>query len=77
MNSSDLTTAQAAALHAQVGERLRWLNRLTARLDKLSFDPKDPLYLAAWKAKNAMGELSVHAHYASCKGGVGQAGRKE
>jgi hypothetical protein len=35
----------------------------------------DPLYVAAKNARNAMQDLFVATHYASCPHGVGRAGK--
>jgi hypothetical protein len=70
MRCRDLTTAQAEALMAQVGKRLRYLGRLCERLNQRGFPPDDELFAAAMKAYNAVYELHVRCHYAGCKQGV-------
>jgi hypothetical protein len=72
MDSSHLTRQQAEALRAQVAVRLRWLNRLTARMQRVGFSPQDELFLATQRARNFMQDLMTAAHYASCEHGVGR-----
>ena len=53
-----------------VGRPLRYLNRLCDRMDHCGFTPVDPLYQAAFKAKDAAQQLFMAAHYARCASGV-------
>ena len=72
VDSRDLTVWQASRLREQVGRELRFVGKLCARMQALGFGPADPLYQAANKARNALQELHVAAHYASCRSGVGK-----
>jgi len=75
MRSSDLTKAQAAKMHAATAPTLGYLSRLVHRLvhrlDARSFPADDRLYVAALKAKAAMGELVMTLHYVTCDGVTG------
>lgn len=72
MRSRDLTTEQAEALMKQVGRRLRYLGRLCERMNQRGFLPEYELFASALKAYEALHELHVKCHYASCKEGVGK-----
>lgn len=52
--------------------RLRWLNRLTARMQRVSFPPDNVLFVAAQRAQGCMQNLHVAAHYESREHGVGR-----
>ncbi len=71
VTSYDLHPEQAAKLKAIVARHLRFLNRLCNRMNHLGFPPTDPLWQAAARARNALQDLSVACHYATCKSGVG------
>lgn len=77
MTSESLPEQQALALREQVAVRLRWLNKLQARLQKTGFPPNDPLFFAAVRARETMQDLHTAAHYASCKHGVGKPEEKK
>jgi hypothetical protein len=72
MDSRDLTPTQAARLCEIVASQLRFAGKLCARMERLGFTPSDPLYRAAAKARNALQELHVTAHYCRCTTGVGK-----
>ena len=72
MTSADLKPEQAHRLMAQVAAQLRYLNRLCERMNRLAFDPNDPLFRAAIDARSAHQDLHVAAHYAGCPSGVGR-----
>ena len=72
MDSHDLRPNQAERLGAQVRPMLRYVNRLCERMIRLQFPVNDPLQLAAVKARAAMQDLHMAAHYASCRHGVGR-----
>jgi hypothetical protein len=76
VTSEDLTPFQATELRKQVAGHLRYFNRLTDRMTRLGFDPSDPLYQAALKARDSLQEVHVAAHYASCTSGVGKPRRR-
>ena len=67
MDSSKLTQEQAQRIVAAVGPALRYCYRLAHRMQQIGWKPTDPMYVAAWKAYDA---LHVHAHYASCTPGT-------
>ena len=73
MTSADLKPEQARKLMDSVGRRLQYLNRLCDRMEHCGFTPTDPLYQAAFKAKDAAQQLFMAAHYAGCTSGVGKA----
>jgi hypothetical protein len=70
VRGKDLTRAQAAKLKEQVRRQLAYLNRLVERMKRLGFDPTDPLYTAAIKARDAQQDLHVAAIYAGIRHGV-------
>jgi hypothetical protein len=74
MNSNNLSRAQAKTMHAALVPTVRYLNRLTERLNARRFPPDDRLYRAAFKAQAAMCELVMVLHYLTCDG-VGEPGR--
>jgi hypothetical protein len=74
MNSNQLSREQAKTMHAALVPTLRYLNRLTERLNARSFAPDDRLYRAAFKAQAAMSELVMVLHYLTCDG-VGESAR--
>ena len=71
MESRDLPPELAAALQRAVRRRLAWFGRLRRRMELRGFPPTDPLYISVSKCYDAVQELHVRAHYASCRGGVG------
>ncbi len=68
MNSNQLTKAQAKKMHTALLPTLRYLNRLTERLNVRRFPPDDRLYRATVKAQAAMAELVMTMHYLTCDG---------
>jgi hypothetical protein len=70
MRASDLTPGQLAALKAQVGRQLAYLNRLCDRMNRRGFAPSDNLFQASLNARNAVQDLHVTIHYAGVKHGV-------
>jgi hypothetical protein len=62
MRASDLTPGQLAALKAQVGRRLAYLNRLCDRMNRRGFAPFDTVFQASLNARNAMQDQCM------CKG---------
>lgn len=72
MHSSDITPEQAERLKAIVARKLRFLNRLQERMNRLTFPTDDPLWLSVVYARNAAQDLFVACHYAGCKSGVGR-----
>ena len=70
MDSTQLTTEQAETVHAYVGAMLCQLNAVTRDLRRLPVN--DPLKVAAERARNAMQDLYMACHYASCNHGVGR-----
>jgi len=70
VDASNLTPEQLAALKAQVGRVLRYLNRLRERMERRGWRLDDPAYRATFEAWNKVHSLSVHLHYASCPPGT-------
>jgi hypothetical protein len=69
---AEIRPEQAARLKDALGRRLNYLNRLVARMNRLGFPPDDRLMAAAQRARNALQDLHVEAHYLSCRHGVGR-----
>jgi len=76
MTSDDLEPEQARTLMTTIGKQLRYLNRLSDRMQHLGFPPNDPLWRATMEARDCMQHLHMAAHYASCKSGVGKPARQ-
>ena len=72
MDSNNIRKDQAAALCRGVHPGLRYLARLRSRMEQAGFLPDDPLLRLVNQAYDAVHKLSVHAHYLSCKSGVGR-----
>lgn len=72
MRSTDLRPEQIEQLHAAIGRRLRYLNRLVDRMTRLGFATDDPLWLEGLRARDAMQGLYVATHYAGIPHGVGR-----
>lgn len=71
MDSHDLTTAQCRALADKLRSMLGYLNRLEKRMAEQGFPLDDELYRATVKARDAMHDLSIKAHYLGCRGSTG------
>ena len=63
MDLSHLTPRQAQELSARLVPALGYLTRLTNRMQQRGWRSDDPAYLAAWKARDALHELTVRLHY--------------
>jgi len=74
MNSSKLTTAQAARLHRALYPHLNYLCRLRRRMELIGFPSGDPLFVLVSPAYDSLQRLSVEVHYMSCRSGVGRPG---
>lgn len=72
MTSADLTSTQATQLRDFVARRLRYLNRLLDRMQRVRWLPEDDMFQAVICARDAMQDLHVAAHYAGRKSGVGR-----
>lgn len=66
MNSDDLTREQFQILAETTHRQLGYLNKLLDRMTRNEFPQTDPLWTRATKARDAMHDLWVHLHYASC-----------
>jgi hypothetical protein len=73
MPSQRITAAQADALAVKLRPMLSYLNRLLKRMEQTGFPPDDRLLGMVVVVRNAMHELTVAVHYASCPGKTGQA----
>ena len=71
MRSTDLTDDQARDLAERLRKMLGYLGRLRKRMEQERFPNDDELYQSAREAYNAMHDLTVKAHYLSCKGQTG------
>jgi len=69
---SSLSPQQAAELGRRLGPMLGYLVKLTDRMQKCGWDSTDRVYARAWQARDALHEVCVRLHYASC--GPGHAG---
>ncbi len=67
MRSSDLTREQSEKLAAQIGPMLNYVNRLIKRMDKLGWEPHDPLYYLSLRAQGDLQGLLNTAQRASVK----------
>ena len=65
-----LTYDQLAKLKEQVGRHLRYYNRLQRRMEQRGFCAEEHALVS--EAIHKVHALSVHLHYASCRGGVGR-----
>jgi hypothetical protein len=72
MDSSNLATWQAKALHAALRPALGFLHRLRERMEKRGFPLNDKLLRLTATAYDALHSLFVELHYMSCKSGVGR-----
>ncbi len=70
MDASRLTPEQGERLADAVGPMLGYVYRLAHRMQKMGWDPTDPMYAAAWQAYEALHTLHVTARYASCGSGI-------
>jgi hypothetical protein len=70
VTSADLSIAQAKKLNKQLGRQLRYLGKLQRRMELRGFPPNDRMYCVTVEAYNALHELCVITHYASCESGV-------
>jgi hypothetical protein len=57
MDSHGLTRSQASKLRERLARDLRYMGLLCNPMQSLGFPPADPLYQAAWNARNALQEL--------------------
>jgi hypothetical protein len=71
MRSDDLTRDQCRTLADQLRKMLGYLNRLEKRMSQQGFPLDDDLYRATVKARDAMHEVSIEAHYLGCRGSTG------
>lgn len=72
MDSSQLTTEQAAALRDKIGDLREYVLRLKKRIDENGFPQDDKLRRLVAKAEDALQHLWVELHYMSCGHGVGR-----
>jgi hypothetical protein len=72
MDSSKLTTEQAARLSKSLYPHLNYLCRMRRRMELIGFPPGDPLFLLVSRAYDSLQQLSVEVHYMSCGSGVGK-----
>jgi hypothetical protein len=76
MDSSDLTSDQAAKLRDTMGPHIRWLHKLKRRMELRGFPMSDELFQAVDRAYDAAHALTMKFHYLSCKSGVGRSEKK-
>jgi hypothetical protein len=72
MPGQQITADQADALAVKLRPMLGYLNRLLKRMEKTGFPPDDRLLKLTVEARNALHELTVAVHYASCPGKMGR-----
>ena len=73
MDLDDLTARQAGELANRLQPMLGYLTRLTNRMQERGWRAHDPVYVAAWEARDALHEVLVRVRYAAC--GPGRAGK--
>ena len=71
MNSDELTAEQAKVIGTALFPGHNYIARLIKAMEKAGFPHDDPLYLKVEKVRDAMHDLSVFVHYASCGNGNG------
>jgi hypothetical protein len=59
VDASHLTPQQAAAVVRSVAPALAYLRRLTERMDSAGWNPGDPAYSAAWRARKGLEEVTA------------------
>jgi hypothetical protein len=69
---SELTQEQARAVAERLVPTLGYLTRLTNRMQQRGWKADDPAYLAEWRARDALHELTVRMHYQSRRDGYGK-----
>jgi hypothetical protein len=73
MDSGDLTTEQARAMHRSLFRLANYLSRVVRRMEQAGFPPDDHLFQTTKRAYDAICTLCMELHYLSCKSGVGRA----
>jgi hypothetical protein len=76
MDSSQLTTEQAAKNRDAIGPTVGYLCRLVRRMERRGFPPDDELFKLATEAYDKMYHLSSDLHYRSIQSGVGYPPRR-
>jgi hypothetical protein len=71
-DGNPLTTAQAAALMAQVRQHLAWANKLCERIHERGLAVDDPIRREAMGVRDGLQTLFMACHYASLDHGVGK-----
>jgi len=67
-----LTREQAAAVFKRLHSTTGYLVRMRERMERIGFLPSDRLLQRVKDAENAMRDLCMALHYASCECGVGR-----
>jgi hypothetical protein len=62
-----LTAEQAERLHRALAEKLGYLTRLKARMERVGFRRNDPLFQRVQRAHDALHDLTIAVHYLACK----------
>lgn len=70
MDSTKLRPEQGERLVRAVGPMLGYVGKLAHRMQRMGWRASDPMYVAAWRAYDALHALHIHCHYASCKPGT-------
>ena len=70
MDSSQITTDQAAKIKDAIGPAFGYLSRLVQRMERRGFPPDDQLFKLATAAHDRMQHLWITLHYMSIKEGV-------
>jgi hypothetical protein len=72
MDSSQITTEQAAKIKDAIGPAFGYLSLLVRRMERRGFPPDDQLFKIATAAQDRMQHLWITLHYMSIKEGVGR-----
>jgi hypothetical protein len=72
VDSSQITTEQAAKIKDAIGPAFGYLSRLVQRMDRRGFPPDDRLFQLATQAQDRMQHLWITLHSMSIKQGVGR-----
>jgi hypothetical protein len=68
MKGEDLSRQQRERLEEQVRRQLRYLHRLTERMQRLGWAVNDPMWLEALRARDALQGLLAAVRYSGCSG---------
>lgn len=70
MDASQLAPEQGKRLNDAITPMVGYTYKLAHWMQRMAWDPADPMYVKAWEAYRALHALRVHCHYASCLPGT-------